>query len=339
MEIIMPCAGLSTRFPNLRPKYLLSDYSNQLMIERASANFVGKYSITVVILAEHDKKFNARQKLVDAFGDKIKIVVLDNPTSGPADTAYQAIAQGHVDLSSSIIIKDCDGFYNSDLVEGNAIYVSKLSKNPNIQNAPAKSYTIANEQNIISTVVEKQIVSDSFCVGGYQFNSAAEYKSAFEALRDAATAEIFVSNIIDYMISQGSVFIEKEVSDFVDVGTAKDWFEYNNKPTYFCDIDGTIVMSNDDYYAPYQPIEPNVAELRGELARGCKIVFTTARPKKYEYITRTMLDEMGFAGCDLVMAIHHAKRILINDYANSNPYPSAIAVNLKRDDDNLGDLI
>ena len=339
MEIIMPCAGLSTRFPNLRPKYLLSDYSNQLMIERAVANFLGKYPITVVILDAHDKKFNARRKLVDAFGEKIKIVVLENPTSGPADTAYQAILQGQIDINSPIIIKDCDGFYNADLVEGNAIYVSKLSKNPNIQNAPAKSYTIANEQQIVSTVVEKQIVSDSFCAGGYQFNSAGEYKSAFEALRDSATNEIFVSNIIDYMISQGSVFVEQEVSDFIDVGTAKDWFEYNNKPTYFCDIDGTIVISNDDYYAPYQPIEPNVAKLRSELARGCKIVFTTARPKKYEYVTRTMLDELGFAGCDLVMAVHHAKRILINDYANSNPYPSAIAVNMKRDDNNLGDLI
>jgi hypothetical protein len=30
---------------------------------------------------------------------------------------------------------------------------------------------------------------------------------------------------------------------------------------------------------------------------------------------------------------------LINDYANSNPFPSAVALNLKRDSDNLGDMI
>lgn len=48
---------------------------------------------------------------------------------------------------------------------------------------------------------------------------------------------------------------------------------------------------------------------------------------------------LGFGDCQLIMEVHHAKRILINDYANSNPYPSAIAINLKRDSEDLGDLI
>jgi hypothetical protein len=52
-----------------------------------------------------------------------------------------------------------------------------------------------------------------------------------------------------------------------------------------------------------------------------------------------MLQELGFDNYNLVMGIHHAKRILINDFASSNPYPSAIAVNLVRDSDNLGDMI
>ena len=38
MEIILPCAGLSSRFPNLRPKYLLTDYSGKMMIEGAIKN-------------------------------------------------------------------------------------------------------------------------------------------------------------------------------------------------------------------------------------------------------------------------------------------------------------
>ena len=43
------------------------------------------------------------------------------------------------------------------------------------------------------------------------------------------------------MILQNSIFFESEVENFIDVGTAEDWFDYNNKPTYFCDIDGTII--------------------------------------------------------------------------------------------------
>jgi hypothetical protein len=341
MEIIMPCAGLSTRFPNMRPKYLLSDYNNRLMIENAAKNFIGKYNVTIAILKQHNEMFNAENKLREAFGDKVNIVVLDKPTSGPADTVYQAIMNSEYFFSSvsPVLIKDCDGFYDTDLVDGNAIYVSKLSKNPDIRNAPAKSYTITNEQGIITSVVEKQIVSNSFCVGGYQFASIGEYVDTFEKLKDNATSEIFVSNIIDYMISNGAVFNEKEVENFVDVGTADDWFKFNNKPTYFCDIDGTIVKTKDFHDDPYEPIQKNVDALLKEQARGCKLVFVTARKKKYEEYTNHILTEMGFVNYVLVMETNHSRRVLINDYANSNPFPSAVALNLKRDSDNLGDMI
>jgi len=341
MEIIMPCAGLSTRFPNMRPKYLLSDYNNRLMIENAAKNFIGKYNVTIAILKQHNEMFNAENKLREAFGDKVNIVVLDKPTSGPADTVYQAIMNSEYFFSSvsPVLIKDCDGFYDTDLVDGNAIYVSKLSKNPDIRNAPAKSYTITNEQGIITSVVEKQIVSNSFCVGGYQFASIGEYVDTFEKLKGNATSEIFVSNIIDYMISNGAVFNEKEVENFIDVGTADDWFKFNNKPTYFCDIDGTIVKSKDFHDDPYEPIQKNVDALLKEQARGCKLVFVTARKKKYEEYTNHILTEMGFVNYVLVMETNHSRRVLINDYANSNPFPSAVALNLKRDSDNLGDMI
>jgi hypothetical protein len=341
MEIIMPCAGLSTRFPNMRPKYLLSDYNNRLMIENAAKNFIGKYNVTIAILKQHNEMFNAENKLREAFGDKVNIVVLDEPTSGPADTVYQAIMNSEYFFTSvsPMLIKDCDGFYDTDLVDGNAIYVSKLSKNPDIRNAPAKSYTITNEQGIITSVVEKQIVSNSFCVGGYQFASIGEYVDTFEKLKGNATSEIFVSNIIDYMISNGAVFNEKEVENFIDVGTADDWFKFNNKPTYFCDIDGTIVKTKDFHDDPYEPIQKNVDALLKEQARGCKLVFVTARKKRYEEYTNKILTEMGFVNYVLVMETNHSRRVLINDYANSNPFPSAVALNLKRDSDNLGDMI
>ncbi|MEI6654564.1 MAG: hypothetical protein WCP45_07335 [Verrucomicrobiota bacterium] len=66
---------------------------------------------------------------------------------------------------------------------------------------------------------------------------------------------------------------------------------------------------------------------------------TTARPKRFEEITRLMLADLGFTDFELLMAINHSRRVLINDYAPSNPYPSAEAINMKRDSDNLKDFI
>jgi 2-C-methyl-D-erythritol 4-phosphate cytidylyltransferase len=58
MEIIVPAAGLSSRFPNMRPKYTLTDYSGKLMLESAIQPFIGKYNITIGILKEHNEKYN-----------------------------------------------------------------------------------------------------------------------------------------------------------------------------------------------------------------------------------------------------------------------------------------
>ena len=337
MEVIIPCAGASSRFPNMRPKYLLTDYAGRLMVENAAEHYIGKHRVTVVILKEHDEKYLARKKLEEAFSNKIDIVVLDKPTSGPADTVYQAIKRGRVNLSSPLLIKDCDGFYKTEEKEGNIIYVAKLSKHPRIRTAGAKSYTLANDQGIINSVVEKRIVSDHFCVGGYQFETTQSYINAFEKL--STTNEIFVSNIVDYMISKDNIFFESEVENFIDVGTSEDWFDFNNKPTYFCDIDGTIVKSKWDYYDDVEPIWDNVSALVSKKQEGCKIIFTTSRPEKYRKLTQSILDGLGFAGCDLIMGIHHSKRVLINDYATSNPYPTAVAVNIKRDSEDLGDML
>jgi dTDP-glucose pyrophosphorylase len=340
MEIIVPCAGLSTRFPNMRPKYLLTDYRGKLMIENAIQPFLNNHNITIAILKEHDEKFKAQQKLRDVFGDLVNIVVLEKPTNGPADTVFQTICiQKEINLKDQLLIKDCDSFYDANIIEGNAIYIFKLSKNKDIRNASAKSYTITNNQNIITTVVEKQIVSDNFCVGGYQFETVDVFFEACVKLKLNATSELFVSNVIDYLVSNGHVFVESEVDNFVDVGTSEDWFKYNNKPTYFCDIDGTIVKTKDFHYEDYEPIIKNVDALLKKQSLGCKFVFCTARNKKFEELTKNMLDELGFRNYTLLMEIYHSKRIVINDYASTNPYPSAIAINLKRDSDNLGELI
>ena len=338
MEVIIPCAGASSRFPNMRPKYLLTDYANRLMVQSAAENYIDKYRVTIVILKEHDERYQARKKLEEAFSNKVDIVVLDKPTSGPAETVYQAIQRGRINTSDSLLVKDCDGFYKTEQKEGNIIYIAKLSDHPCIRTAGAKSYTLTNDQGIINSVVEKKIVSDHFCVGGYQFETAKSFVDAFEQLTDRSD-EIFVSNIVDYMISTGTLFFESEVKNFIDVGVADDWFDYNNKPTYFCDIDGTIIKSKWDYYDEVEPLWDNVTALLNEKKRGCKIIFTTSRPEKYRKLTLDILEYLGFTECELIMGVHHTKRILINDYAISNPYPSAVAINIKRDSEDLGDML
>ena len=110
MEIIVPAAGLSTRFAGMRPKYLLYDYKNDIMLLNAIRPYIEKHKITIGILEEHDNEFHSRKYIEHEFGNKINVVVLKNRTKGPADTVYQILMNTDCSLNTPILIKDCDSF-------------------------------------------------------------------------------------------------------------------------------------------------------------------------------------------------------------------------------------
>lgn len=337
MVTIFPCAGQSSRFVGTRPKYLLTDYSGKIMVERAALGVHGPK--VFVVLQEHVDKYDAETILLDTFQDVgTKIIVLDKPTSGPAETVYKALQQ--IENSGPFFVRDCDSFFKFEAQPGNVIYTSKLSTNLDLKGVSQLSYVISNDQNIVSNIVEKQVASDDFCVGGYQFESKTAYMKAYDSIKSSG-GELFISNIIAHMLTQGEVFVNKEVQDYVNVGVLEAWQKFNNKPTIFCDIDGVVVYNqasvgrNTYQNGTYTPIKANVDHLYKLMSQGSQIVFVTARPTKYRKVTRKMLDELGFFECELIMGLHHAKRILVNDFAASNPYPTAVSINVERNTDNL----
>lgn len=240
MEIIVPAAGLSSRFPDMKPKYLLYDYSGKLMVQKALEPYMN-HSITIGILKEHDIKFLASDFLKYEFGDKIKIVILDEPTSGPAETVYEIIKKANIDTTKEILIKDCDSFFDHEIKDGNYVCVSDISKHDILKRVAAKSFVISNEQGIITDIIEKSVVSNTFCVGGYKFESAQLYMDMFEEI--SSVKEVFVSDVIQRCLHHGKIFTENMVENYVDVGTSDEWFEYNNKPTIFCFLNLRLTLN------------------------------------------------------------------------------------------------
>ena len=88
------------------------------------------------------------------------------------------------------------------------------------------------------------------------------------------------------MIMNGEVFIDTNVDNYYNVGTLDAWREYNNKPTILCDIDGVLIKNKgqygkNSYHTDYELLHKNHSVLIDKLASGFKIVFVTARKKKY----------------------------------------------------------
>lgn len=342
MEIIVPAAGLSTRFPGMKPKYLLFDYKGDLMLKNAVKPYLGKYNITIGILREHDEQFNAYEYITKEIPE-INVVILNERTKGPADTVYQIIEAAGIEGDKEILIKDCDNFFDHEYAKGNYICVSNIAEHEVLKKLSSKSFVISNDQGIVTNIIEKDVVSDTFCVGAYKFESAKLFKETFRKLSENIP-EVFVSHVIQWLLMNNHIFVEKPVSNYIDVGTAQDWFEFNNKPVIFCDIDGTIIKAQGRYGENNYNDEPiilkeNVERLQELYKSGAQIIFTTARCVTHETQTRMVLSKLGFSGCRLIMGLNNSHRILINDYNTANPFPRAEAINIKRDTDNLKDFL
>lgn len=338
MDIIVPAAGLSTRFPDMKPKYLLYDYKHEMMLINALRTFrMSGHRLHIGILKDHEEKYNVTEQIRYHYGDNCNIVILDKPTRGPADTVYQIIKASGLN-DSPIFIKDCDSYFEHDFSDGNYVCVSKISQHEVLKKLASKSFTISNEHGIITDIVEKEVVSDTFCVGGYKFVSAAMFKKSFEEI--ISQREVFVSDVIGRCINDSQIFTEKVVKDYVDVGTAQDWFEHNDKPVIFCDIDGTLVkaqgrVGENNYSTEPIPLAKNVEVLHEWQKRGAQIFFTTAREVEFTRETKNLLRKLGFDDNNLIMGLQNSRRILINDFNNANPFPRAEAINIFRDTDEL----
>lgn len=338
MEIIVPAAGLSTRFPNMKPKYLLYDYKGEMMIMNALKAFRGElHNIHIGILKEHEEKYNVIEQIHFEWPE-VNFVVIDKPTKGPADTVYQIISKLNL-TSEEIFIKDCDSFFDHDITEGdNYVCVTKISQHEILKKLASKSFTVANENGIITDIVEKEVVSDTFCVGGYKFSSANLFRECYDEL--SFSKEVFVSDVIGRAIHKKHIFTNKSIWNYVDVGTSTDWFDYNDKPVIFCDIDGTIVVNQgrvgkNNYFDEAIPLNKNINRLLELNEKGAQFIFTTARDSKYHDVTENLLKNLGFKGFTLISGLQNSRRILINDYNEANPYPRAVAVNIYRNADNI----
>lgn len=340
--LIMPCGGKSSRFPGMRPKYLLTHPDGSLMIEHAmrGLNLEIFDRIILTIIHQHDEEYNAKLILTQAFekNTKLEICILDDFTKSASETV--ALTVEKMNVVGGVVVKDCDNYVSVDIPNpiSNSITGYGLRQHPNITNIPGKSFLIVNEQNIIQDIIEKKIVSEIICIGVYAFSDVSNFLSVYnEILNKNIQGELFLSNVISYMINRKNVVFEALfANDYQDWGTLKEWEEIKKTMrTYFIDVDG-VIMKNSGKYGVINwsnnktLLEENVSVIRRLQDEGGQIVITTSRSEEHRSDLEEIFSSAGIKPHAIVMGLNHASRVLINDFAATNPYPSALAVSIPR---------
>jgi len=268
--------------------------------------------------------------------------LLLNQTKSQSETVYKFLSNNPI--SGFIFIKDSDGYYECNLVEEkNQIAYFDLNDMDDI-NARTKSYVEFDINRMVTNIVEKQVISSTFSSGGYGFAEAQEFCATYEKLQNME-GECYISHLIFQMMLSGSTFYGTKTRNFKDWGTIDAWNKYKSQyKCLFVDIDGTLVTNSSIHFPPYvgngDSLQSNIDHLNSLRQDGkVKIVLTTSRPKNMRDLTVSELDKKKILYDELIMGLPHCKRVIINDFAKSNPYPSCEAINIPRNSDNLKEFL
>ena len=318
--------------------------TNRMMVTEAISGLNLDFfdHIYFICLQQHEDKYQFMKGFVSELDDaglreKSNIVLLPEQTDSQSETVYTFLS-GY-DLDGFIFIKDSDGFYRCDVEERNQVAYFDLNDMDDI-NARTKSYVDLDVNDVVTNIVEKKVISSTFSSGGYGFADAKEFCKTFEKLQDM-DGECYISHIIFEMMLSGSTFYGTKTTDFKDWGTLDAWNKYKSQyKCLFVDIDGTLITNSSHHFPPYvgsgEPIENNIDFLAELHEQGkTKIVLTTSRPDKFRQLTIMELQTKGIPFDELVMGLPHCQRVIINDFARSNQYPSCKAINIPRNTDDL----
>jgi hypothetical protein len=179
--------------------------------------------ICFTILKKHDSLYSLQALFENQFKQlslekKAKLIILDVPTSSQPETIVRTIEIAK--LEGSVMIKDADSYFESDLSPHNSVATFPLDALRRV-NPQDKSYVAVDDMFYITNIIEKKIISRYFCAGGYVFEDAAEFCNYYGKLKNYKG--LYLSHIIYAMLLNNKDFRPIPVKKYQDWGTKEDW--------------------------------------------------------------------------------------------------------------------
>ncbi len=271
MKYIILCGGINETHSLPKPlNYIHGKYMIEYIIENIPSNDI--YIFYNIFLEE----YNFEEIIINLFKDKVfYFSKIDYLTRGPVESALIGIKLLNID-NEPILFIDNDNVHNIPKLSVAQNFIGYGNKND--INEEHYSY-IQIEGGKITSIEEKQKISENYCCGIYGFKNAGlfiDYAERVIQQNLRINNQFFFSQVYKLMLDQHDI-IPIFISYTKLIGNTNQLF---NKPLRICfDLDNTLVTlpTIPGDYSSVKPIFKMISLLKNLKKLGHTIIIYTAR--------------------------------------------------------------
>lgn len=241
LNIVIPMAGAGSRFAQegfKDPKPLIP-INGVPMIKVVIDNLKAKVDCHFIFICQkkHVEAYGLRRKLTE-WAPGADIVEIDGITEGAACTVL--MAETLIKNDNPLMIANSDQFIDADINTYLNFMESKTLDGlimTMTANDPKWSFIEVDKHELITRVVEKEVISNEATVGIYNFKKGKDFVNAAHrmiAFNDRTNNEFYVAPVYNYLIKEGyrtGYFnIGSESNGMYGLGTPADLSIFLNNP-------------------------------------------------------------------------------------------------------------
>lgn len=208
LNIVIPMAGKGSRFAKdgyVMPKPLI-DVHGRTMIEYVTKNIKPKceHRFIYICLQEHLDKYDLENKL-KLISPNCIVVPVNQVTEGAACTVL--LAEKYIDNRDALMIANSDQYVDIDINE----YLAKTDGSDGVimtmtADDPKWSYIKYDDEQHVTMVREKEVISNEATVGIYNFSKGSDFVKYAHQMIDKnirVNHEFYVAPVYNEMVADG----------------------------------------------------------------------------------------------------------------------------------------
>lgn len=214
--IVIPMAGLSSRFKKAGyklPKYMLEGQGRTLFAHSVKSfeHYFNSETFLFIALDVFDTEKFIHQQCEILGINNYKVVMLNTPTKGQAETVYMGVNKANIAKDESLLIFNIDTFRSGfrwplefDVTEIDGYLETFIGEGKNWSNVLPDNLNLQT----VSLTAEKQEISRYCCTGLYYWRRCSDFSEIFEdykerSLEDVDAGEYYIAPMYNELIKRG----------------------------------------------------------------------------------------------------------------------------------------